>query len=58
MKQADEDLIRESRWALGWLVGLIEDGRVNDLAEDDEYSERAVNLLAALNARRRKEARP
>ncbi len=40
----------EARWAVGWLVGLIEDGRVDDLHPDDDYVQRARDVLGNLDA--------
>lgn len=41
----------ESRWAIEWFLGLVEDGRVEDLDPGDDYLERIRELARKLGAR-------
>lgn len=41
----------ESRWAIEWFLGLVEDGRIDDLDPHDDYLTRIRELARKLGAR-------
>lgn len=46
----DRLVLREAAWAVGWLMGLVEDERIDDLYPDDEYITRIARIDEQLQA--------
>lgn len=46
---ADQDVIAHARFAIRWLVSLIDDERILDLDPGDEYVNRVRQALAEID---------